>query len=136
MALLGGPHVLAVHFVVPPGVAEISGDHIRARMNVADNALARRNRARELMTNGMAGFVARNGGIGSCSLSLIAVNRVCAGMLRRSVVGIDDMAGAASAGTVVAGLIVGAGERKQRVEQARFLKAKKNRVGGKFCPEA
>ena len=40
MALLGGPHVLAVHFVVPPGVPEIGCDHVRPRMHVADHALA------------------------------------------------------------------------------------------------
>src|SRR5258708_32495113 len=64
MALLSGPHVLAIHFVVAPGIAEVGGDHVRSRMNMADHALARRNGTRELMTNGMAGFVARNGGIG------------------------------------------------------------------------
>ena len=75
MALLGGPHVLAVHFVVPPGVAEIGCDHVRPRMHVADHALAGRNRARELVANGMSGFVSRNGGIGGGGLSLISRTR-------------------------------------------------------------
>src|SRR5271166_973350 len=82
MALLCQPHALAFHFIVPPGVAEVSGDHIRARMNVADDALARRNRTRELMANGMAGLVPRNRGIGSRGLPLIAVSGVRSGMLR------------------------------------------------------
>ena len=56
IALLGGPHVLAIHFVVPPGVAEVGRDHVRARVHVADHALARRNRARELVADGMSGF--------------------------------------------------------------------------------
>src|SRR5258708_40049859 len=112
MALLSGPHVLAIHFVVPPGIAEVGGDHVRSRMNMADDALARRNGTRELMTNGMAGFVARNGGIGGRGLAQVAVDSVCAGMFTRAIVGIDDVAGAASAGTVIAGLIVGARKRK------------------------
>src|SRR5260221_3694975 len=73
MALLSGPHVLAIHFVVPPGIAEVSGDHVRSRMNMADHALARRNGTRELMPNGMAGFVAWNGGIGGRGLAQIVV---------------------------------------------------------------
>ena len=76
MALLSRPHVLAIHFVVPPGIAEVGGDHVRPGVNVTNDALARRNRARELMTNGMAGFIARDGGIGSRGLSLIAVSCV------------------------------------------------------------
>ena len=35
---------------------------------------------------------------------------VGAGMFRRAIVGVDDVAGGAAAGAIVAGLIVGAGE--------------------------
>ncbi len=56
-------HVLAVGFVVPPDVAEIRRHHVGARMDVADDALAGGNGARELVLDGMAGFVLRNGGI-------------------------------------------------------------------------
>ncbi len=41
-------------------------------MHVADHALAGRNRARELVADGMAGLIPRDGGIGGCSLSHIA----------------------------------------------------------------
>src|SRR5258707_6316497 len=112
MALLSGSHVLAMHFVVQARIAEVSGDHVRSRMNMADHALARRNGTRELMPNGMAGFVAWNGGIGGRGLAQIAVDSVCAGMFRRTVIGIDNMAATASAGPVIAGLIVGARKRE------------------------
>src|SRR5258706_6555050 len=96
MALLSGPHVLAIHFVVPPRIAEVSGDHVRSRMNMADHALARRNGTRELMPNGMAGFVAWNGGIGGCRLGQHARGRGWCGKFRRNVVWLVDMAAHAS----------------------------------------
>src|SRR5260221_7389971 len=92
MALLSGPHVLAIHFVVPPGIAEVSGDHVRSRMNMADHALARRNGTRELMPNGMAGFVAWNGGIGGVGLAPTGVHCRSGGMLLGTALGIDNMA--------------------------------------------
>ena len=73
--LLRRPHVLPVHFVVPPRVAEIRRDHVRARMDVAHHALARRNGARELVTNRMSGLVVRNGRILRRALAEIAVLR-------------------------------------------------------------
>ena len=136
MALLGGPHVLAIHFVVPPGVAEVGRDHVRARMDVADHALARRNRARELVADGMSGLISRDGGIGGRGLSQIAGRSVGAGMFGRTVVGVDHVAGAASAGAVVAGLIVGAGKREQRIEQASLLQSEKDRIGAQLGAEA
>ncbi len=136
IALLGGPHVLAIHFVVPPGIAEISRDHVRPRVHVADHALAGRNRARELVADGMSGLISRNGGIGGRGLSQISGRSVGAGMFRRTIVGVDHVAGAAAAGPVVAGLIVGAGERQQRIEQAGLLQSEKNRIGAQFGAEA
>ena len=46
------------------------------------------------------------------------------------------MAGRAAAGAVVAGLIVGAEERQQRVEQAGLLQAEKDRIGARLGAEA
>ena len=127
IVLLGRIHVLAVGFVVPPDVAEIRRDHVGAGMDVADDALAGRNRARELVLDRMARFVLRNGRIDLRAVALIAVRGVGPGMHRRAVVGVDHMAGRAAAGAVVAGMIVGAGQRKQRIEQARLLQAQKHR---------
>ena len=56
-------------------------------------------------------------------------------MFTRAIIGIDDVAGGASAGPVVAGLIVRARERKQRVKQTSLLQSKKNRVGPQFRAE-
>ena len=55
--------------------------------------------------------------------------RVYAGVCRIAVIGVDEMTGATAAGAIVAGMIVGARKRHDRVEQACFLEAEKNRVG-------
>src|SRR5713101_981767 len=134
-ALLSWPHVFAIHFVVPPGVAEVRRNHIRTRMNVADHALARRNRTRELMTDSMTRLVTRNRGVGSRGLSKIAMRCISAGMFGRPVVRIDDVTGTASAGTIIAGLIVGTRKREERVQQASFLQSQHNRISTQFCAE-
>src|ERR1700747_3689995 len=54
--LCGGIHFFAVDFIVPPRQTEISGEHVRSRMHVADHALAGGNRARENVFDGMAGL--------------------------------------------------------------------------------
>ena len=54
IVLLGGIHLLPIHFIVPPGVSEIGGHHVRAGVHMADHALARRDRTGELMNDGMA----------------------------------------------------------------------------------
>src|SRR6266851_96418 len=64
VALLFRIHFVAIDFVVPPGEPEIRGDHVRAGMNVADHALARRNRARENVLDGVARLILRNRRIG------------------------------------------------------------------------
>src|SRR6266404_832730 len=64
IALLLRIHFVAIHLVVPPGQPEIRRDHVRARMNVANHALARRNRAREGMFDGMASLIFWNRWIG------------------------------------------------------------------------
>src|SRR5207302_10733197 len=64
IALLFRIHLVAVHFVVPPGEAEISGNHVGAGMDVADHALARWDGACEDVFDGMAGFVLGNRRIG------------------------------------------------------------------------
>ncbi len=135
IALLLRIHRVAVGFVVPPGVAEIGGHHVRARMHVADHALAGRNGARKFVANGMAGFFARNRRIVRGAETAIAKRRVLRGMLSRTVIRIDDVACRASAGAIVARLIVCARQRKQRIEQARFLQAEKNRIGAKLRAE-
>ena len=110
MALFGWPHVFAVHFVVPPCVSEIGRDHVRSRMNVADNALAGRDRPRELVANGMSRLVMRNRGIGCNCLAQVSVDSVSAGMFGRTIVRVDNVTRTTSAGAIVARLIVSAGK--------------------------
>ena len=62
--------------------------------------------------------------------------RVRAGMLRRAIIGVNHVASGAAAAAIVAGFVVGAGQRKQRIEQARFLQAEKNGIGAKQGAEA
>ena len=136
IVLLRRIHVLAIGLVVPPDVAEIRRHHVRAGMNVADDALAGGNGARELVLDGMAGFVASGWWDRSGAVRLIAVSGVRAGMNRRSIVGINHVAGGAAAVPIIARMIVGAGQRKDRIEQARFLQAQENRVGAQLGAES
>src|SRR5580700_4585435 len=85
-------HELAVRFVVPPGVAEISGLHIRSGMNMADHALAGWNRSCKRMANGMSLLAPRNRGVGRGALSQISKLCVAGGVLRGAVVCVNHMA--------------------------------------------
>jgi len=80
IALLFRIHLVAIDFIVPPGEAEIRSDHVRARMDVADHTLARRDGAREDVFDGMAGLVLGNGRIGRRAEAGVAELRVGAGV--------------------------------------------------------
>src|SRR5580658_1001921 len=110
MALLFRIHLVAIDLVVPPGVAKIRCDHVGTGMDVANDALTRRNRSSELMLDGMSGLILWNGRVGSCGLPKVAAGRIVSRVFRRAIVGVDHMAGTASAGAKVTGLIVGSGE--------------------------
>src|SRR5208337_5333632 len=84
----------------------------------------------------MAGFVARDGLVGSGRLPGVAVGGVKARVLGRAVVGIDDVAGRAAAGAIVAGMIVGPGQRQQRIHEARLLKSQEHGIGAVDGAEA
>src|SRR3989475_2828314 len=135
VALLRWIHLVAIHFVIPPGKAKIRRDHVRAGMNVADHALARRNRARENVLEGMAGFVLRNCGIGRSAEAGAPELRVGARVCGVAVVGIDHVTRGAPTGAIVAGMIVGARKRQDRVEQASFLQSEKNGICTQSVPK-
>ena len=78
----------------------------------------------------------RNGGIDLRAVRLIAERGVGAGVHRRAIVGVNHVAGGAAAVPIVAGMIVGAGQRKNRIQQARLLQAQKHRVGAQLGAEA
>ncbi len=136
MALLFRVHRVAVRLVVPPGVAEIGRHHIRTGMHVAYHALARRNRVREDVTDGMAGLAARNRRIGRSAFAAVSKLGVGAGVLRRSVVAVNHMASRTAARAIVAGLIVRARQREHRIHEARLLQAKKDWIGAQLRAEA
>ncbi len=79
--------------------------------------------------NRMARLVLGNGRVGIDGLAAVAELGIRAGMDGGAVVGINDMAGGAAAGAIVAGVVVGAEEIERRVEQPRSLQADKDRVG-------
>src|SRR5580704_19446550 len=57
-------------------------------------------------------------------------------MIFRAIIGVDHVAGAAAAGAVIAGLIVRAGKRKQRIEEAGLLKSQEDRICAKLRSES
>ena len=67
-------------------------------------------------------------GSGEKLVPLVAEAGIRPRMDRRAIVGVDHVAAAASAGTVVAGVVVGAQEIQRRIEQAGLLQPEKNRV--------
>src|SRR6266568_576765 len=135
VALLLRVHFVSIDFVVPPGKPEISGDHVRAGMNVTNHALTGRDGARESVFDGMGGFVFGNGGIARSAYSGVAETRVRPRVCRIAIVRINHMASRAAAGAIVAGMVVGAGERHDGIEQACFLQPEKNRIGAQPVPK-
>ena len=85
---------------------------------------------------GWPGSRLRNRRIAWCRSALVAERRV----LRRSAPAIGrwrrHVAGRAAAAAIVAGLIVGAGKRQQRIEQARLLQAEEHGIGAQLRAEA
>ncbi len=128
--LLRRIHLLAVGLVLPPRIAVVGGDHVRAWMHVTGHALARGDRPRERVLQRVPGFEAFwiDRRVGRFRTAVVAKLRVLCSMFRRTVVRIDDMAARAAAAAIVARLIVRAGKREERIEQPRLLKAEKNRI--------
>src|SRR6266446_10152743 len=87
---------------------------------MADHALRGRNRTRELVADGMAGLVPRDGRVLRRALAGMAVFRVRPRVPRVAVVGVHGVARAAAGRAVVAGLLVGAEEPQVRIVQARL----------------
>ena len=70
------------------------------------HALARRNRARELMNDGVAALVFRDGLIQGETQTLVSILAPPAGIGRRTIVGVHDMTGRATARSVIACMII------------------------------
>ena len=79
---------------------------------------------REAVLDRMARLVLRDRRVGIVRRrAAVAELGVRPGVDRRAVVGVDDVAGRAAAGAVVAGMVVGAEEVQRRVEQPRLVQA-------------
>ena len=105
-------------------------------MDVADHALAGRNGARQAVLDGVAFFVLLDGGVGGGAVAQVTVRGVGAGVRGVAIVGVDHVAGGAAGAAIVAGLVVGAEEVEQRVEQAGALQALEDGVGAGEGAEA
>ena len=70
------------------------------------------------------------------AVRLVAVLRVRARMHRRTIVGVNHVARRAAAVAIIARMIVGAGQRQNRIEQARLLQTQKHRIGSQLGAEA
>src|SRR5262249_28349091 len=128
--LLIGPgvHRLAVRFKVPPCDTVVSIQHLCARVHMADYTLAGGDCPSELVLDRMPGLILGNGWIGAEAVTSVPEASIGAGMVRVPVIGVDDMAGGATAGPVVARLIVRSQQRQHRVEQPRLLQSQEDRV--------
>ena len=118
-------------------IAEVAVHDVGAGMDVADDALAGRDGVArcEAMLDRMARLVLGNGRVGGVGCRRGCRNGVRAGVDRRAIVGVDDVAGGAAAGAIVAGMVVGAEEVERRIEQARLLQADEDRDRcGSRCP--
>ncbi len=121
-------HELAVGLLVPPGVAEEGVHEEVTLVHVAGHALGARDGAGELVFDRVALLLFGDHGVGGEREPLVAELGERAGVGRRAVVGVGDVAGGAAGGAEVARVVVAAHEIEQRVVQAGFLEIEVNGV--------
>src|SRR5207249_1637703 len=120
--LLVRVHQFAVGFLVPPRVTEIRVHEEISLVHVTIHTLAGWNRAAELMDDGMPALGLRNCRVSGKTETLMSVPAPPTRISRRTIVRINDMAGRATARSVIAWMIVRAQKPKQRIVQSCFLK--------------
>ena len=120
VTLLLRPHRRRVGLVVPHRHAVETVDEYVRLVHVANHALRRRNRARELVLQRVTGAVLRDSRVRSDRFAFVAVFRVDPGAQRIAVVGVDHVAAGATGRAIVARLLVGAEEPHERIVQARL----------------
>src|SRR5207244_10116764 len=98
-------------------------------MQVAVHALARRNRARELMHDRMTAFCFWNRFVRGETQTLMAELAPPPVIRRRTVVRVNNVTGRATARSIIARMIVRSEKSEQRIVQSRFLETEKNRIG-------
>src|SRR5579871_2327451 len=129
-------HRFAVNFIVPPRQSKISRQHVRARMQVANHALARWDRPRENVLYGMARFILRNRLIDGCGMAEISKPRILRRVRRIAIIRINHMARRAAASAIIARMIIRSRQGHHWVNQTRFLQAKKYGIGAQLRSEA
>jgi hypothetical protein len=119
IVLLAG-YILRRRSRCPTRSAEITRDHVRARVHVTDHALRRRNLAGELMLDRMARFVFGMliSGLRASEISGLLVE---SRMRWIAIVCVDHVTGGTTRRTIVARMIVCAEKVQRRIEQPRFL---------------
>ena len=110
-----GIHEFAVGFLVPPGVAKKRIHEEVALVHVAIHALAARDGAGELVFDGMTSFFFGNGSVTGETQSLMSIFAPPIRIAGRTVICINDVAGRATAGTVISWMIVRPHKPKQRI---------------------
>ena len=128
-------HELAVRFLVPPGVTEIRVHEEISLMHVAIHALARRNRAGELVHDRMSALGFRNRFVSGETQTLMSKLVPPAGIRWRTIVGVNNVAGRATARSIIARMIVRPEKSEEGVVQPCFLQSQKNRIGAVQCSE-
>src|ERR1700690_651952 len=98
-------------------------------MNMADHALARRDGSRELVLNGVARLILRYRFVIGETEPVVAVGGVRSGVDRITIVRVNHVAGSAAGRTIIAGLIIRAKERQQRVDKASPLQSLEHGIG-------
>ena len=129
---------VAIALLVPPHHADETVHDGRARMDVADHALARRDGVAlgEAVFDGVARLVLRDGRVGVHGQAVVPVLGIRPGVDAGAVVGVDHMARATAGGAVVARMVVGAEEVERRVEEARLVEADEGRIDAVLGAEA
>ncbi len=122
-------HQLAVGLLVPPRIAHIRIHDRRAGVNMTHHALTRGDRAGEFMLDRVALLVLRDRGVGVPRQAEVTGGGIRPGVHGRAVIRVDDVAGGAAAGAIVAGVVVRAEEVERGVEQSRLGQADEHRVG-------
>ena len=130
--LLWRIHFAAVNFVIPPRQPEICRHHVRARMDMADHALAGRNRPCEGVLDRMPWLIFANRRIRGSAETAVPILRIRSRVSRVAVIRINHMARRTSARPVVARMIIRPGQGKHGIKQPRLLQSQKNRIGAKF----
>src|SRR3954468_127757 len=105
-------------------------------MHVAVHALARRNRAGELVHDRVTALGFRNRFVGGETQTLMTELTPPTGIGRGTIVRVNDVTRRATARPIIARMIVRSKKSEKRIVQSCFLETEKNWIGAIECAEA